>query len=121
MNTQSRLSIMVLYLLAFIFAITIIACPPSNILSYDIFGYYMYLPLTFNYHDVLMHNPHTIAGIFSKYKISETFYQAFNWEGTQTWVMRYPIGPAVLYAPFYFLANFICRFTHFPNDGFSAP
>ena len=121
MNINNNPSKWILYLVALIFAATIISFPPANIFSYDVFGYYMYLPLTFNYHDVLLHDPAIIQGIFSKYKISETFYQAFNWEGTQTWVMRYPIGPAVLYAPFYFSANLICRFSHFPNDGFSEP
>ncbi|MEO6304689.1 MAG: hypothetical protein ABIP51_16125 [Bacteroidia bacterium] len=53
---------------------------PINVFNYDVFGYYMYLPLTFKYHDLTIQNYTTITDIFNQYHTSETFYQAIKWD-----------------------------------------
>lgn len=93
---------------------------PINILSWDVFGYYMYLPMIFIYHNWGLQDVTVLHSIIEHYHSSSTLYQAYQTE-TGFWVMRYPMGMAMLYAPFFFLADFFCRFTHYPHDGFSLP
>ena len=101
-------------------SVFVIGYPPNNTLCYDVFGYYMYLPLTFKYNDVTIQNYSTITHILDTYHASETFYQAVKWDNG-SWVMRYPIGLSVLFTPFYFIADGITKFTNYPSDGFSKP
>ncbi|MES2514524.1 MAG: hypothetical protein V4580_10285 [Bacteroidota bacterium] len=108
------------YFVVFVISFLVIVFPPHNILCYDVFGYYLYLPLTFKYHDITIENYAIITDILDKYHASETFYQAVHWDNGN-WVMRYPIGLSILYAPFYFLADLITSFTGQPSDGFSKP
>jgi hypothetical protein len=94
--------------------------PPNNVLAYDVFGYYLYLPMEFKYSDLTLQNFSTVENIFSQYHPSETFYQALKWDNGN-WVMKYPVGMAVLYAPFYFIADVLSHGTNYPSDGFSRP
>ena len=103
-----------------ILSVLVIGFPPANVFAYDVFGYYMYLPLKFKYHDLTIQNHETITEILNKYKASETFYQAVKWDNGN-WVMRYPIGLSILYSPFYFIADFIAPHTKYAADGFSRP
>jgi hypothetical protein len=80
----------------------------------------MYLPLKFKYHDLAIQDLSLIDNTLSKYHASETFYQAVKWENGN-WIMRYPIGIAVLLSPFYFIADYLVQFTSYPADGFSKP
>jgi len=106
--------------IAIIISSLVILLPPVNTFSYDVFGYYMYLPLQFKYHDITIQNYDTIKHVLNEYHASETFYQAVKWDNGN-WVMRYPIGLSVLFSPFYFIADFIVSFTSYPPDGFSRP
>jgi hypothetical protein len=108
------------YFIAFCISFFVIVFPPANVICYDVFGYYMYLPLTFKYHDLTIQNYSTITDILNNYQASETFYQAVKWNNGN-WVMRYPIGLSVLFTPFYFIADIIAKFTNYPSDGFSKP
>lgn len=106
--------------LAVLFSLLVVFLPPSNVFAYDVFGYYMYLPLKFKYHDLTLQNYSTIEQILNTYKASETFYQALKWDNGN-WVMRYPIGLSILYSPFYFIADLIAPYTKYAADGFSRP
>lgn len=106
--------------IALLLSVIVVLFPPHNVFSYDVFGYYMYLPLGFKYHDLTIQDYSLITGILNKYHASETFYQALKWDNG-TWVMRYPVGMSVLYSPFYFIADLIAPHTHYPADGFSRP
>lgn len=106
--------------IAVLYTFLVITFPPGNVFAYDVFGYYLYLPLHLKYHDLTIHNYETITEILNTYKPSETFYQALKWENGN-WVMRYPIGLSFFYAPFYFIGDFIAPYTKFNNDGFSKP
>ena len=108
------------FLIAVVLSAIVIVFPPTNVLAYDVFGYYMYLPLHFKYHDLTLHNYDTITEILNNYKASETFYQAVKWDNGN-WVMRYPLGLSVFYSPFYFIADFIAPHTKYAADGFSRP
>ncbi len=108
------------YFLVVIISIIVIGYTPHNVLGYDVFGYYMYLPLQFKYNDITIQNYDTVSHIFNTYHPSESFYQAIKWSNGN-WVMRYPIGISVLYSPFYFIGDVIARLSNYPTDGFSKP
>jgi len=108
------------YFLIFVICVIVIGLTPNNVFGYDVFGYYLYLPLIFKYNDVTIQHYDTINYIFNNYHPSETFYQAIKWSNGN-WVMRYPIGLSVLFSPFYFIGELIVKFTNYPADGFSKP
>jgi hypothetical protein len=120
MSPGYKLSKIAFALITLIISFIVLAFPPANLFSYDVFGYYMYLPLQFKYHDITIQNYSIITNIFDHYHASETFYQAIKWDNGN-WVMRYPSGMAVLFSPFYFIADLIAPHTSYPADGFSKP
>ncbi len=108
------------YCIALILSLIVVLFPPGNVLAYDVFGYYMYLPLSFKYDNLTLQDYNVITETLNTYHASETFYQAVKWDNGN-WVMRYPIGLAILYCPFYFIADLIAPHTNYPADGFSRP
>ena len=93
---------------------------PNNILSWDVFGYYLYLPLTFIYHDVGLNNETIIHEILDKYHNSATFYQAIKLPAGN-WVMKYSMGMSILYSPFFFIGHLYAKISGYPADGISLP
>jgi hypothetical protein len=93
---------------------------PGNILSWDVFGYYLYLPLKFIYHDLGLKDISIIHTIIDKYHSTATFYQAMQLPDG-TYVMKYSMGLSFFYAPFFFIGHLIANLFNFPTDGFSAP
>ncbi len=93
---------------------------PGNILSWDVFGYYLYLPLKFIYNDLGMVNDQVIFSIIEKYKSTSTFYQGMRFEDGH-YVMKYSMGLSFFYAPFFFIGHLIAKTFGYPVDGFSAP
>jgi hypothetical protein len=120
MKSTHKITNLCFYCVVIVISAFVIAYPPNNSLCYDVFGYYMYLPLAFKYNDITIQNYSTITNILNTYHASETFYQAVKWDNG-SWVMRYPIGLSMLFAPFYFIADGIAKFTNYPSDGFSKP
>lgn len=93
---------------------------PHNVLSWDIFGYYLYLPLVFIYHDLGLKDITIINTIIETYHNTSTFYQAMPaLDGA--WVMKYPMGIAILYSPWFLVGHIWALFSTFPADGFSYP
>lgn len=93
---------------------------PDRTLTWDVFGYYLYLPSLFIYQDLGMEKEEVYEGLMDEYEPSSTFYQVTeNEEGDK--VMRYPLGWALLYAPFFFLGHSIALLTSFQADGLSPP
>jgi len=65
-----------LYTLLFLMTVTVsvaLKYPPGNILSWDVFGYYLYLPSAFIYEDPLLEDASYVDDIFKKYNNSSTF------------------------------------------------
>jgi hypothetical protein len=93
---------------------------PQNILSWDVFGYYLYLPFQFIYHDLGLKDPSIIHEIVLKYHNTDTLYQIVGLpEGG--FVMKYSMGTSFFYAPFFFIGHAIALAFNFPADGFSTP
>lgn len=90
----------------------------SNQLSWDIVSYYLYLPMTFIYHDIGIKDFNTLQHLFDTYQFSGTLYQVFKLDNGN-WVMNYTCGFAYLYAPFFFIAHLWAKLAGYPADGFS--
>lgn len=93
---------------------------PSNLFSYDVLGYYLYLPTAFNNGDLTIHNYEQLENVLKQYHVADGFYQAFKVENGN-WVMKYPMGLAVLYFPFYLIGDLFAQALDMPTDGFSMP
>lgn len=97
-----------------------IISPAKNSISWDTFGYYLYLPSTFIYDDLGLKNKEVIDELVSKYKSSSTFYQVTR-ARNGNWMMKYSIGMAVFYAPAFFAGHLTAYALNYPADGFSIP
>jgi len=93
---------------------------PANILSWDVFGYYLYLPLKFIYNDLGLHNDAVMHSIIEKYHNTATFYQVVKLpEGN--FILKYSMGLSFFYFPFFLIGHCIALLFNFPADGFSQP
>jgi hypothetical protein len=87
-------------------------------------GYYLHLPATLLYHDV--GNYEKTLAAWRIYAPSEPDPRSDQYGIRQTptgqWVIKYPVGVALLQSPFFGLAHVWCKLsgTH-PADGFSLP
>ncbi|MBP6455263.1 MAG: hypothetical protein KA275_00930 [Chitinophagaceae bacterium] len=89
-------------------------------LSWDVSGYYMYLPAIFIYEDIKKCS--FSNQIIKTYTPSPQFDHAFIHEKSGNYVMKYSCGMAILYSPYFFIAHTYCIITNsFPADGFSFP
>ncbi|MFO7670235.1 MAG: hypothetical protein R6W31_11290 [Bacteroidales bacterium] len=113
------LKIVILIILVFIILNNLLFFP-SNILCWDVFGYYLYLPLKFIYHDMGLRDESMIPSILEQYHNSATFYQAVKLPDGG-YVMKYTMGLAILYSPFFFIGHIIAELSAYAADGFSAP
>jgi hypothetical protein len=93
---------------------------PRLLISWDIFGYYLYLPFTFIYNDLGLKDFSIVQDIIAKYQNTSTFYQALpRPEGY--YVMKYPMGMAVLYLPWFVIGHIWALAGSYEADGFSYP
>lgn len=97
-----------------------LSAPPKNILSYDVFGYYLYLPATFIYHDPALKDIGWVEQMNTKYNGAPSLYQLGKVSDTN-YVIRFNAGIAVMYSPFFFLGHLAARILPFEADGFSKP
>lgn len=108
------------------FALSVLVCfnnlsnAPKNIISWDVYGYYLYLPQIFIQHDLKLKDTKPTLELMQKYKSSATFYQASLLENGNH-VLKYTAGMAVVYAPFFFVGHGMALSRGEPADGYSAP
>ena len=93
------------------------------VISWDVFGYYLYLPAAFIRHDLALEHFDWVLEVQKKYEPSDTLYQLFNTphDGVNTWVIKYAMGAAILYSPFFFISHFTAGLFGYPAEGFSIP
>ncbi len=87
-------------------------------ISYDVAGYYFYLPAIFIYQDI--HHLKFQEELNKKYRFAPTEYQGVLLPDS-TFTMKYPIGASVFYSPFFFIAHGYASLTGTNADGFSYP
>ncbi|OYT11489.1 MAG: hypothetical protein B6I18_03980 [Bacteroidetes bacterium 4572_112] len=119
-SKTNKISAFVLMLLLITNISARLTYPPNNPIVWDNFGYYLYLPSTFIYHDLGLKNIEVIEELIEKYKSTETFYQATKIDNGN-WIMKYSMGMAVFYTPSFFAGHFIAYTFDYPMDGFSKP
>jgi hypothetical protein len=93
---------------------------PGNVIQWDVFGYYLYLPFEFIYHDIEIKNEPRIWDIIHTYHNTETLYQLTK-APNGVFIMKYSMGLAFLYAPFFFAGHLCALAAGYPADGFSQP
>ncbi len=87
-------------------------------ISWDVSGYYFYLPAVFIYKD--LKKVGFREEIHQKYQPAGSPYQAFEHE-SGNYVMKYSAGMAVQYLPFFLAAHALAGPMGYPADGFSRP
>ncbi|MBY0477008.1 MAG: hypothetical protein K2Q24_05135 [Chitinophagaceae bacterium] len=88
-------------------------------LSWDVLGYYMYLPAVFIYGDIKKCG--FKDSILAKYQPTPDFQQAFV-HSNGNYVMKYSSGQAVMMAPFFFAGHLAAGIGNkYLKDGFSFP
>lgn len=90
-----------------------------NAATWDAFGYYMYLPSVFIYHDVK--ELKWVKGIDSTYQVTGgVFYQAIPLE-SGTYTNKYLLGVSILQMPYFLIGHYLAGLYDEPQDGFSSP
>lgn len=93
----------------------------NAVISWDVSGYYWYLPSIFIYHDLKQQS--FKDSILEKYQPTSgvhDFQQAFKHQ-SGNYVMKYSSGMALMYSPFFAIAHILASTLGFPADGFSQP
>jgi len=89
-------------------------------IAFDVFGYYRYLPAFFIYGDAK-----TAASkdeVYKKYQPFVVYDASYLHEASGNQVMKYPIGKAVQFAPFFAVAHFWAKNSaRYEADGYSFP
>lgn len=87
-------------------------------ISWDVFGYYLYLPAFFIYADAQGLNFR--EEIMAQYAPAGDFHHAYQQEDGD-WVMKYAIGQSLVLAPGFAVAHLLAEPLGYPADGFSKP
>jgi hypothetical protein len=109
---------------AFLLAVNVLYYPKWKIpqteaaISWDVSGYYFYLPAIFIYQDI--EQVGFMEDIHQQYQPASSPYQAFEHESGNR-VMKYSAGMAVQYLPFFLAAHALAKPLGYPPDGFSRP
>ncbi len=94
--------------------------PQSNILSWDVFGFYLYLPATFIYDDPSIKDISWVENTVATYNNTATLYQlAPTGDGRN--VIRFSPGMSIMMSPFFLAGHAIAGMGTSPADGFSKP
>jgi len=89
-------------------------------ISWDVSGYYMYLPATFIYKD--LKQLEFLDKIIEKYKPTPDPQQAFLHKPSGNQVMKYSLGQAVTFLPGFTIGHSWASISgKYPTDGFSFP
>lgn len=92
----------------------------NNEISWDVFGYYLYLPSVFIHHDVLLNDISWIKETMVQYNTSGTLYQLTTTPDGKP-MHFFLIGMSIIYLPFFFLGHSLSQLMGYSPDGFSLP
>ena len=96
--------------------------PPNNILSWDVYGHYLYLPTVFIYDDPYIEDMTTYEELNEKYNNLDMFYILYSTEdGSGRHYNKCSVGFSVLMSPFFAIGHWLTPLTEYPQDGFSKP
>lgn len=106
--------------LAILFAGIRAANPPKHIISYDVFGYYLYLPALFIHQDPAIKDISWVEKANEKVSASPSLYQLAR-AGNGNTVIRFFAGIAIMDAPFFLAGHAAALVSEAEADGFSVP
>lgn len=89
-------------------------------ISWDILGYYLYLPATFVHHDPLLTDIGWLQEVNTEKQLTGTLYQV-SWHNDHNPMYFFLMGMALFYLPFFLAAHALAGLLGFPADGFSPP
>jgi hypothetical protein len=93
----------------------------NDTLTWDTFGYYLYLPATFIYDDPGITNTAWVDSIRVNYNVSSTLYQLAGKSQNGRSIYKYGIGLSLVYLPGFAVAHYLAPTFGFTQDGFSKP
>ncbi|MFI5148548.1 MAG: hypothetical protein ACHQRM_02370 [Bacteroidia bacterium] len=93
---------------------------PVNVITWDVFGYYLYLPSAFIYHDPGLSNPKWLNAVRKEYNPTPNLYQVVPGKGGRQ-LNIYTMGLAASYAPGFLMAHGYAHLAGYSADGFSVP
>ncbi len=94
--------------------------PPGFAFGWDTFGYHLYLPATFIHGDPLVKDMAWVEQARSDHNASATLYQISTMPNGAR-VVRYPIGLAITWTPWFLMGHVAAKITGQPQDGYSRP
>lgn len=122
MNKSKAFSIITLIIVILVLISVRATHPLKKSIGWDFYGYYLYLPAMFKYDDPGLEDRSWVEENNAKYNNTPYFYQFYQNEKTGRTLIKYPVGQAIAYAPFYFIADTIAKNSErYPADGFSKP
>ena len=89
----------------------------QKIIMWDVTSYYSYLPAAFIHHDVTLE--FTRRGTDKNYEENHQFWYQTAPNGSR--VIKTTMGMAILYSPFFFIANMVVHLSNYTPNGFSKP
>ena len=92
---------------------------PIKVTTWDAFGYYMYLPGMFIYHDVTQLK--WLPGIDKKYGVTGGDGIQAEMQKNGNYAFKYLGGVAMMEAPLFFIGDQVAKHSSYPADGFSKP
>ncbi len=119
-NWKNSYSILVVIFLAVMLIAAKAKYHQKNIFAYDNFGYYLYLPAQFIFHDAGFENFKIIEDINAKYNCTPNYYQIMQSPKGKL-IIRMYAGTAILLTPAFFTGHLIALNSNYPQDGFSIP
>ena len=87
--------------------------------SWDVFGYYLYLPATLIEGDPALKNEQWLNEVYDQYQPSDTRYQLSQRPNSK--VVKYSSGMAILYLPAFAMGHLWAHLSDHSPDGFSTP
>jgi hypothetical protein len=120
MKSLKSLTLITLVLICSFIFIYRIANVSTREMSWDVLGYYLYLPATFIYDQPMLSDVAWLQKINAEKDLTGTLYQvSSNDEGQPMYFFL--MGMSILYLPFFLLGHLIAGLSGYPADGFSEP
>ena len=120
MKTFKRLSFLTLIVTCSILSVYRITTVNVKEISWDVLGYYLYLPATFVHHDPLLKDISWLKQLNDEKQLAGTLYMVGQDKNGGP-MYFFLMGMALFYLPFFFGASLFASISGFPVDGFSLP
>lgn len=120
MNSIKSVSLWALLLVCSFIAVYRISHVSDREMSWDVLGYYLYLPATFIYDQPMLDDIAWLQKINQEKDLTGTLYQvSTNDEGEPMYFFL--MGMSLLYLPFFLAGHATAGIAGYPVDGFSMP